>query len=70
MGYENWRYVQRRPDADSFNYDWQDLEKRFANLSPRQLEVARLFVEGNSEGQIASLLSLSVGTIKAQRHQI
>ena len=43
------------------------IDERFSNLSPREVEVLRLFVAGNSVGEIARLLDRSVKTVSTQK---
>ncbi|OZY57935.1 DNA-binding response regulator [Pseudomonas lundensis] len=43
------------------------IDERFSNLSPREVEVLRLFVAGNSVSEIARLLSRSVKTVSTQK---
>jgi two-component system capsular synthesis response regulator RcsB len=45
----------------------QMLDERLASLSPREIEVLRLFVSGNSVSDIARLLSRSTKTVSAQK---
>ena len=43
------------------------IDERFSNLSPREVEVLRLFVAGKSVGEIARLLNRSVKTVSTQK---
>ncbi|MCW2098572.1 UNVERIFIED_ORG: LuxR family two component transcriptional regulator [Pseudomonas psychrophila] len=43
------------------------IDERFSNLSPRELEVLRLFVTGSSVSEIARLLNRSVKTVSTQK---
>lgn len=43
------------------------IDERFSNLSPREVEVLRLFVTGSSVGEIARLLKRSVKTVSTQK---
>ncbi|MFP3517526.1 response regulator [Pseudomonas sp. SIMBA_077] len=43
------------------------IDERFSNLSPREVEVLRLFVAGSSVGEIARLLNRSVKTVSTQK---
>ncbi|PVZ12665.1 MULTISPECIES: response regulator [unclassified Pseudomonas] len=45
----------------------QQVQERFQNLSPREIEVLRLFVTGLSVSDIARQLSRSVKTVSAQK---
>jgi two-component system response regulator NreC len=47
-----------------------DTESRPDNLSPRELEVLRLIALGHTNGEIASLLFLSVRTVESHRAHI
>ena len=42
------------------------IDERFSNLSPREVEVLRLFVTGSSVSEIARLLNRSVKTVSTQ----
>jgi DNA-binding NarL/FixJ family response regulator len=56
-------YVQRQPDADHR----PDLLK---GLSPREIEVFRLVVDGKSNGEIAAALFLTENTVKTHMTRI
>ena len=43
------------------------IDERFSTLSPREVEVLRLFVAGNSVGDIARQLNRSVKTVSTQK---
>lgn len=43
------------------------IDERFSNLSPREVEVLRLFVTGSSVSEIARLLNRSVKTVSTQK---
>ncbi|MDH2014553.1 response regulator [Pseudomonas juntendi] len=43
------------------------IDERFCNLSPREVEVLRLFVTGSSVSEIARLLNRSVKTVSTQK---
>lgn len=43
------------------------IDERFSNLSPREVEVLRLYVTGNSVSEIARLLNRSVKTVSTQK---
>lgn len=43
------------------------IDERFSNLSPREVEVLRLFVTGSSVGEIARVLNRSVKTVSSQK---
>ncbi|EXF95609.1 LuxR family transcriptional regulator [Pseudomonas fluorescens HK44] len=45
----------------------QQVDERFASLSPREMEVLRLFVAGNSVSDIARQVSRSTKTVSAQK---
>jgi len=45
----------------------QEVDKRFASLSVKEMEVLRLFVAGSSVGDIARQLNRSVKTVSAQK---
>jgi two-component system capsular synthesis response regulator RcsB len=45
----------------------QQIDERFASLSPRELEVLRLFIAGNSVSDIARQLNRSTKTVSAQK---
>ena len=43
------------------------IDERFSNLSPREVEVLRLFVTGSTVSEIAKLLNRSVKTVSTQK---
>ena len=43
------------------------IDERFSTLSPREVEVLRLFVAGNSVGDIARQLNRSVKTVSTHK---
>ena len=47
-----------------------EFEKKRSLLSPREIQISKMISQGHSTKQIASLLSLSCGTIEQQRKRI
>lgn len=56
-------YVQRRPDSES-------RPERMRTLSPREVEVLRLVVDGKSNGEVAAALFLTENTVKTHMTRI
>ncbi len=61
------RYQSPAPEATSVVRHREQVEARFAQLSPREVEVLRLFVGGLSVSDIARHLSRSNKTVSAQK---
>lgn len=63
------RRSYRSPQAPSSSVvgSTQQVDERFASLSPKELEVLRLFVTGLSVSDIARHLSRSIKTVSAQK---
>ncbi len=53
--------------ASSGSLNISDIDGRFSSLSPKELEVLRLFVAGSSVGSIALQLKRSAKTVSAQK---
>jgi two-component system capsular synthesis response regulator RcsB len=54
-------------EAVSVQVNTQQVDERFASLSPREMEVLRLFVTGNSVSDIARQVNRSTKTVSAQK---
>ncbi|MFK7700600.1 response regulator [Pseudomonas caspiana] len=54
-------------EAISVQVNNQQVDERFASLSPREVEVLRLFVIGNSVSDIARQVNRSTKTVSAQK---
>ncbi|MBC3950800.1 MULTISPECIES: response regulator [Pseudomonas] len=54
-------------EAISVQVNTQQVDERFASLSPREVEVLRLFVIGNSVSDIARQVNRSTKTVSAQK---
>lgn len=63
----NRKYQSPTQEPPSVIPNVQMLDERLASLSPREIEVLRLFVSGNSVSDIARLLSRSTKTVSAQK---
>ncbi|MEE8875377.1 response regulator [Pseudomonas helleri] len=55
------------PAPTSVLMNKQEIDERFASLSPREVEVLRIFVAGYSVSDVARLLKRSVKTVSAQK---
>ena len=60
-------YVAPSVQAMSVLANAKVIDERFSNLSPREVEVLRLFVTGSSVSEIARLLNRSVKTVSTQK---
>ncbi|MCU1729174.1 response regulator [Pseudomonas sp. 7P_10.2_Bac1] len=60
-------YAAPAVDAISVLTNPKVIDERFSNLSPREVEVLRLFVAGSSVSEIARLLNRSVKTVSTQK---
>lgn len=60
-------YRSPQAPASSVVGSTQQVDERFASLSPKELEVLRLFVTGLSVSDIARHLSRSIKTVSAQK---
>lgn len=60
-------YAAPAVDAISVFTNPKVIDERFSNLSPREVEVLRLFVAGSSVSEIARLLNRSVKTVSTQK---
>lgn len=60
---------RQRPEgaASSASASISDLDERLSSLSPKELEVLRLFMAGNTVGSIALQLKRSTKTVSAQK---
>jgi two-component system capsular synthesis response regulator RcsB len=54
-------------EAISVQVNTQQVDERFASLSPREMEVLRLFVAGSSVSDIARQVNRSTKTVSAQK---
>ena len=54
-------------EAVSVQINTQQVDERFASLSPREMEVLRLFVAGSSVSDIARQVNRSTKTVSAQK---
>ena len=60
-------YVAPKVQKTSVLSNPRVIDERFSNLSPREVEVLRLFVAGSSVSEIARLLNRSVKTVSTQK---
>lgn len=60
-------YVAPSVQAMSVLANAKVIDERFSNLSPREVEVLRLFVTGSTVSEIAKLLNRSVKTVSTQK---
>lgn len=60
-------YVAPSVQAMSVLANAKVIDARFSNLSPREVEVLRLFVTGSTVSEIAKLLNRSVKTVSTQK---
>jgi len=60
----------RRASAGSDDAERRDARERFAALSPREQEVARLVADGSTNPQIGDRLFVSTSTVKTHLEQI
>ena len=63
----NRNYQSPAPAPTSVLMNKQEIDERFASLSPREVEVLRIFVAGYSVSDVARLLKRSVKTVSAQK---
>ena len=63
----NRNYQSPAPAPTSVLMNKQEVDERFASLSPREVEVLRIFVAGYSVSEVARLLKRSVKTVSAQK---
>ncbi len=56
-------------NLDKKNYEWRQLADKF-KLTPRQLEAARLLVEGNPHKRIARRMQITINSVNTHLKRV